>query len=122
MTETVTNSTAHSSEIDAYCSSSRTCEATEKYANVTTPVVAIPIERIRAPRPYAEAPARRADPSSCSYRVSPARRATRSSCSYRVSPARRATRLPNRDEQHRPRERRARLDDLAVSREQRLEA
>jgi hypothetical protein len=44
-------STDHSSETPAYWSSPSTWEATEKYANVTTPVVAIPRERIRAPRP-----------------------------------------------------------------------
>src|SRR5918999_390046 len=67
--------TAHSSEMPLYSTSSSTCEAMAKYAKVTTPVVAIPIERMRAPRPYESA-------------------------------------KPH--EQHRPRERRARLDDLAV--------
>ena len=51
MTETVTNSTDHSSAICLYSTSSSTYDATEKYANVTSPVVAIPIERMRAPRP-----------------------------------------------------------------------
>src|ERR671916_3238545 len=75
MTLTMMNISDHSSETPLYSTSSRTCDATAKYANVTTPVVAMPIERMRAPRPYESA-------------------------------------KPH--EQHRPRERRARLHDLAV--------
>src|SRR3954463_10605035 len=52
MIETITKRTAHSRLTPAYSSSLRTCEATEKYAKVTRPVVAIPIDRIVAPRPY----------------------------------------------------------------------
>ena len=50
MIETITNITDHSSATDEYCAAGSTCEATAKYAKVTTPVVAIPIERILAPR------------------------------------------------------------------------
>ena len=50
MTEMTTNSTAHSSEIAPYSSASSTWLATAKYAKVKTPVDAIPIDRIRAPR------------------------------------------------------------------------
>src|SRR5688500_20070147 len=75
MTLTMMNISDHSSEMPLYSTSSSTCDATAKYAKVTTPVVAMPTERIRAPRPYDSV---------------------------------------NPHEQHRPRERRARLDDLAV--------
>jgi hypothetical protein len=51
MTVVMMNRTAHSSEIAPYSSRSRTFDATAKYANVTRPVVASPIERTRAPRP-----------------------------------------------------------------------
>ena len=39
----------HNSEIRVYCAGVSACAARAKYANVTTPVVAIPIDRIRAP-------------------------------------------------------------------------
>src|ERR671937_675776 len=50
MTEMTTNSTAHSSEIAPYGLASSTWLATAKYANVKTPVEAIPIDRMRAPQ------------------------------------------------------------------------
>ena len=51
MTETITNSTDHSSAIAPYVDVGRaTWLATEKYANVKTPVDAMPTDRIRAPR------------------------------------------------------------------------
>ena len=50
MIEMTTNSTDHNSEIAPYAELDSTCEATAKYANVKTPVDAIPIDRIRAPR------------------------------------------------------------------------
>src|SRR5829696_764439 len=75
MTLTMMNISAHSSETPLYSTSSSTCDATAKYAKVTTPVVAMPTERMRAPRAYESA---------------------------------------KLHEQHRPRERRSCLDDLAV--------
>ena len=51
MIEMIRNITDHSSEIALVLDLVSTCEASEKYAKVTRPVVAIPIERIRAPRP-----------------------------------------------------------------------
>ena len=51
MTDTITNMIDHSSEIRVYWSGVSACAASAKYANVTTPVVAMPIDRIRAPRP-----------------------------------------------------------------------
>jgi hypothetical protein len=40
----------HSSEIRVYCSGVSAWAASAKYANVTTPVVAMPTDRTRAPR------------------------------------------------------------------------
>jgi hypothetical protein len=51
MTDSTTNNTAHRSEIAPYSSRGRTCDATAKYANVKSPVEAIPTARTRAPRP-----------------------------------------------------------------------
>ena len=68
------------------------------------PVEAIPIDRIRAPERVG---LRLARPGAA---VAPALR--------RVG-RRRDVELTEPDQQHRPRERRARLDDLAVAREQR---
>jgi hypothetical protein len=39
------------SEMRLYSTGLSACAASAKYASVTTPVVAIPIDRIRAPRP-----------------------------------------------------------------------
>src|SRR3954464_6583784 len=86
------NITDQSRSIRLADSASRTCEATEKYANVKSPVVAMPIERMRAPRPEPGA-------SSCS-----------SIARSRVA--------SDPDKQHRPRERRAGLDDRPVARQQ----
>src|SRR5688500_6963698 len=52
MTDATMKTIAHSSEIPPYSSGSSTWLAIAKNANVTSPVVAMPIERIRAPRPY----------------------------------------------------------------------
>src|SRR3954452_12974634 len=48
----ITNITDQSRSIRLAATASRTCEATEKYANVNSPVVAIPMLSTRAPRPY----------------------------------------------------------------------
>src|SRR3954471_15765687 len=106
MIEMTTNSTDHSSEIAPYAALGRTCEATAKYAKVNRPVDAIPIDRPRArSRPPRRSPPRRWD--------LPGETTERSPCQ--------PTALAQAYEEHRPRERRARLDDLAVAREQRHE-
>src|SRR5690349_7513385 len=92
MTEMTTNNTDHSSEIEQYSWLPSTWLATAKYANVKTPVAAIPTARIRAPR------------------ASPSGRAPAGSLAAKAH------------EQHRPGERRARLDHAAVARQQRHEA
>src|SRR5262245_56464160 len=48
----IRNRIDHSSEMPLYSTSLRLWLASEKYANVTRPVVAMPTERIDAPRPY----------------------------------------------------------------------
>ena len=51
MTEVITNMIAQTSEMRLYSTSLSAWAASAKYANVTIPVVAIPTDRIRAPRP-----------------------------------------------------------------------
>jgi hypothetical protein len=46
----ITNITDQSTAMRFAATSSRTWVATEKYANVKSPVAAIPIDRMRAPR------------------------------------------------------------------------
>ncbi len=50
MTDMTTNSTDHRNAIAPYCAGSSTWLATAKYANVKTPVDAMPSDRMRAPR------------------------------------------------------------------------
>src|SRR3954471_15220227 len=101
MIEMTTNSTDHSSEIAPYSPLASTWLATAKYANVKSPVDAIPTDRIRAPRAEPSAAAAAAAP------LGPAGVAAGGAVEALATQA---------DEQHGPRERRARLDDLAVSR------
>src|SRR5919108_5972306 len=98
MIEMTTKSTDHSSEIAPYAALGSTWLATAKYANVNSPVDAMPIDRTRAPRAYA---------SGCG---APA-----------VSSAALGVLTTQADEQHRPGERRPRLHDLSVARQQRDE-
>ena len=51
MTDVTMKRIDHSSETPEYSALSRTFAAIAKYAKVTRPVVAIPIDRIRAPAP-----------------------------------------------------------------------
>src|ERR1044071_3756866 len=78
------------SEMCVYWAAVSACAASAKYANVTSPVSAMPIDRIRAPRPYDDRGG--------------------------------ATLTLEADKQHGPRERRARLHDVAVAGQQRDEA
>src|SRR3954452_5424049 len=61
MTEMTTNITDHSRSMFLAATSPTTSDVTEKYANVKSPVVAIPTLRMRAPRPYPEPPPLEAD-------------------------------------------------------------
>src|ERR687886_1608818 len=92
MTEMTTNSTDQSTEIAPYSAAGRTWLATAKYAKVNSPVEAIPIDRMRAPRPYPG-------------RAGGERTAT---VGLATQP----------DEQHGPGQRRAVLDDVAMARRQ----
>src|SRR5919206_2790822 len=95
MTEMTTNSTAQSTEIAPYSAAGRTWLATAKYAKVNSPVEAIPIDRMRAPRPY------------------PVRAGGERTAAVGLA--------TQPDEQHGPGQRRAGLDDVAVARRQRGE-
>src|SRR5215211_3399599 len=105
MIEMTTNSTDHSSEIAPYAAPASTCEATAKYANVNRPVDAMPTDSTRAPRAYPSVDEADEDAADA---LSAAAGAV-------------AVSATQPDEQHGPRERRARLDDLAVAAEQRGE-
>src|SRR5919108_799771 len=103
MIEMTTNSTDHRSEIAPYAAPGSTCEATAKYAKVNRPVDAMPTDSTRAPRAYPSVDgADAAEPPSAAAGAV-------------------AVSATQPDEQHGPRERRARLDDLAVAAEQRDE-
>src|ERR671928_187255 len=90
MTEMTTNRTAQSSEIAPYSAAGRTWLATAKYAKVNSPVEAIPIDRMRAPRPY------------------PVRAGGERTAAVGLA--------TQPDEQHGPGQRRAGLDDVALAR------
>src|ERR1039458_3505724 len=129
MTEMTTNMTDHSTSTRSASAAPSTWLAIEKNANVSRPVAAIPMERMRAPLPYERGPP---DPpgarppcvrppcvrppcAACSavVWVDPAARSAHTlGVSSRAGPG------LEPDKQHRPRERRAHLGNLAVAPQQ----